>query len=62
MWSVRKRSMLLLGRASGAGEDPYRQIFGNPPVEVLDSLVEKSARYFHEWEQELLTTDQIPVN
>jgi D-psicose/D-tagatose/L-ribulose 3-epimerase len=41
----------------GPGGDPYPQMFGNPPAEVLDPLVEQSARYFYEREEALLTAD-----
>jgi hypothetical protein len=32
-------------------------MFGNPSAEVLDPLVEQSARYFYEREELLLTVD-----
>lgn len=41
----------------GPGGDPYPQMFGNPPPEVLDPLVEQTARYFYEREQEILSID-----
>ena len=41
----------------GPNGDPYPQMFGSPPAEVLDSLTEQSARYFYEREEKLLTVD-----
>jgi sugar phosphate isomerase/epimerase len=41
----------------GPGGDPYPQMFGNPPPELLDSMVEQTARYFYEREELLLSVD-----
>jgi D-psicose/D-tagatose/L-ribulose 3-epimerase len=38
----------------GPGGDPYPQMFGSPEPEVLDKLVEQTARYFYEREEEIL--------
>jgi D-psicose/D-tagatose/L-ribulose 3-epimerase len=38
----------------GPGGDPYPQMFGNPDQNVLDALVEQTARYFYERESEIL--------
>jgi sugar phosphate isomerase/epimerase len=38
----------------GPGGDPYPQMFGNPDPEVLDKLVEQTARCFYEREAEVL--------
>jgi len=38
----------------GPGGDPYPQMFGSPDAEVLDKLVEQTARYFYEREDEIL--------
>lgn len=39
----------------GPGGDPYPQMFGNPPSELLDRMVEQTSRYFYEREEEILT-------
>ena len=41
----------------GPGGDPYLQLYGNPPRELLDNLVEQTARYFYEREEEILSAD-----
>jgi sugar phosphate isomerase/epimerase len=41
----------------GPGGDPYRQLFGNPAPEVLDALVEQTARYFYEREEAILSAE-----
>jgi sugar phosphate isomerase/epimerase len=41
----------------GPGGDPYPQMFGNPPPELLDSMVEQTARYFYEREEVILSVD-----
>jgi D-psicose/D-tagatose/L-ribulose 3-epimerase len=41
----------------GPGGDPYPQKFGNPQPEILDPLVEQTARYFHEREEKILSAD-----
>jgi sugar phosphate isomerase/epimerase len=41
----------------GPGGDPYPQMFGNPAPEILDPLVEQTARYFYEREEQLLSVD-----
>jgi D-psicose/D-tagatose/L-ribulose 3-epimerase len=41
----------------GPGGDPYPQMFGNPSPEILDTLVEQTARCFYEREEEILTAD-----
>jgi D-psicose/D-tagatose/L-ribulose 3-epimerase len=41
----------------GPGGDPYPQMFGNPSPELLDSMVEQTARYFYEREETLLSVD-----
>ena len=41
----------------GPGSDPYPQMFGNPQPEILDPLVEQTARYFHERKEEILTAE-----
>lgn len=41
----------------GPGGDPYPQMFGNPPPELLDGMVEQTARYFYEREDETLSAD-----
>jgi D-psicose/D-tagatose/L-ribulose 3-epimerase len=38
----------------GPGGDPYPQMFGSPDEAVLDKLVEQTARYFYEREEEIL--------
>ena len=42
----------------GPGGDPYPQMFGNPDPNVLDALVEQTARHFYEREREILN---VPV-
>ena len=39
----------------GPGGDPYPQMYGKPDPEVLDKLVEQTASYFYEREEEILT-------
>jgi D-psicose/D-tagatose/L-ribulose 3-epimerase len=39
----------------GPGGDPYPQMFGSPPPEILDPLVEQTASYFYEREEEILS-------
>ena len=41
----------------GPGGDPYPQMWGNPPPEVLDPLVSQTASYFYEREEILLSVD-----
>jgi len=41
----------------GPGGDPYPQMFGNPSPELLDRMVEQTARYFYEREEILLSVD-----
>jgi len=41
----------------GPGGDPYPQMFGSPGTEILDTLVEQTARYFFERENEILGAD-----
>lgn len=41
----------------GPGGDPYPQMFGNPSPELLDKMVEQTARYFYEREEILLSVD-----
>jgi sugar phosphate isomerase/epimerase len=41
----------------GPGGDPYPQMFGNPSPELLDEMVEQTARYFYEREEILLSVD-----
>ena len=41
----------------GPGGDPYPQMFGNPSPDLLDSMVEQTARYFYEREEILLSVD-----
>ena len=41
----------------GPGGDPYPQMFGDPPPELLDSMVEQTANYFYEREEILLSAD-----
>lgn len=41
----------------GPGGDPYPQMFGNPPPDILDPLVAQTAKYFYEREETLLTAD-----
>jgi D-psicose/D-tagatose/L-ribulose 3-epimerase len=38
----------------GPGGDPYPQMFGSPEPDILDRLVEQTARYFYEREEEIL--------
>ena len=38
----------------GPGGDPYPQMFGRPDPEFLDKLVEQTASYFYEREEEIL--------
>ena len=39
----------------GPGGDPYRAMYGNPDPQRLDSLVKRTAEYFREREQEVLS-------
>jgi D-psicose/D-tagatose/L-ribulose 3-epimerase len=41
----------------GPGGDPYPQMFGNPPPEILDPLVSQTASYFYEREELLLSVN-----
>jgi len=41
----------------GPGGDPYPQMFGNPPPELLDALVEQTACYFYQREEEIFSAD-----
>lgn len=41
----------------GPGGDPYPQMYGSPDPDVLDRLVEKTARTFYEREEEILSVD-----
>lgn len=41
----------------GPGGDPYPQMFGNPSSDILDTLVEQTAKYFYEREEEILAAD-----
>ncbi len=41
----------------GPGGDPYPQMYGAPDPEVLDRLVEQTARTFYEREEAILTAD-----
>jgi sugar phosphate isomerase/epimerase len=41
----------------GPGGDPYPQMFGHPSPEILDPLVEQTARCFYEREQAILGAD-----
>ena len=39
----------------GPGGDPYPQMFGSPDPQLLDRLVEETARTFKSREEEILT-------
>jgi D-psicose/D-tagatose/L-ribulose 3-epimerase len=41
----------------GPGGDPYPQMFGSPDPELLERLVEQTAQYFYEREEQLLCAD-----
>ena len=41
----------------GPGGDPYPQMWGSPDPLMLDQLVEQTARYFYDRENEILGTD-----
>jgi len=40
----------------GTGGDPYQQMYGQPDAEILDHLVEQTAGYFYERENEILNS------
>jgi sugar phosphate isomerase/epimerase len=46
----------------GPGGDPYPQMFGNPPPELLDSMVEQTAQYFYEREEVILSAEIDDLN
>jgi len=41
----------------GPGGDPYPQMFGNPSPDLLDKMVEQTARYFYEREDVILSVN-----